>query len=140
MSAEYFLDTNVLVYTFDDEAPEKRDLARELIARALREGSGVISWQVVQEFLNVALHKWEKPMSPGDASDFLSSTLEPLCTVFPSVTLWRSALWLRATSHYRFYDSMIVAAAQQSGAGILYSEDLQAGRQFGHLRIRNPFA
>lgn len=140
MSAEYFLDTNVLVYSFDDEAPTKRDLARELIARALRDGSGVISWQVVQEFLNAALHKWEKPMSPGDASDFLNGTLEPLCMVFPSATLWRSALSLQATSRYRFYDSLIIAAAQQSGAGILYSEDLQAGRQFGPLRIRNPFA
>jgi predicted nucleic acid-binding protein len=139
MSVKYFLDTNVLVYSFDDKAPAKRDRARDLIAKALREGSGVISWQVVQEFLNVALHKWEKPMSPGDASEYLSGTLEPLCTVFPSTTLWRSALSIHATSQYRFYDSMIVASAQQSGAGILYSEDLQAGRQFGHLRILNPF-
>lgn len=139
MSVKYFLDTNVLVYSFDGKAPAKRDRARDLIAKALREGSGVISWQVVQEFLNVALHKWEKPMSPGDASEYLSGTLEPLCTVFPSTTLWRSALSIHVTSQYRFYDSMIVASAQQSGAGILYSEDLQAGRQFGQLRILNPF-
>lgn len=62
MSADYFLDTNVLVYSFDENAPAKQDAARQLIAGALRQGCGVISWQVVQEFLNVVLHKWEKPM------------------------------------------------------------------------------
>lgn len=139
MSVECFLDTNVLVYSFDDMAPSKRERARELIASSLRRGTGAISWQVVQEFLNVALHKWEKPMSPGDASDYLSGTLEPLCGVFPSPALWRTALSLQARSQYRFYDSLIVASALQCGAKTLFSEDLQAGRRFGDLEIRDPF-
>ena len=140
MRAEYFLDTNILVYSFDDRAPTKRDIAQTLIAQALRLGRGVVSWQVVQEFLNVARHKWEEPMTTGDANEYLSGTLEPLCSVFPSANLWRSALSLQAHSQYRFYDSLIVAAALQSGAKILYSEDLQAGRHFGDLEIKNPFA
>lgn len=139
MSADYFLDTNVLIYSFDDNEPAKRDTARKLIAVALRQGSGVISWQVVQEFMNVALHKWEKPMSVEDANEYLNGTLEPLCGVFPSATLWRSALSLQIQSQYRFYDSLIVASALQCGAKVLYSEDLQAGRQFGKLEVRNPF-
>lgn len=140
MSADYFLDTNVLVYSFDDNAPAKRDAARKLIATALRQGCGVVSWQVVQEFLNVALHKWEEPMGSEDANEYLNGTLEPLCAVFPSATLWRSALSIQVQSQYRFYDSLIVASALQCGAEILYSEDLQAGRRFGNLEIRNPFA
>lgn len=140
MSADYFLDTNVLVYSFDDGDPAKREVARKLIAGALRQGNGLVSWQVVQEFLNVALHKWEIPMSVGDAHEYLSSTLEPLCTVFPSPALWRTALSIQVQSQYRFYDSMIVASALQSGVKILYSEDLQAGRRFGNLEIKNPFS
>lgn len=139
MSAEYFLDTNVLVYSFDEAAPAKRDTARKLIAVALRQGTGLISWQVVQEFLNVALHKWEVPMSLADALEYMHGTLEPLCSIFPSPTLWSTALSLQTHSQYRFYDCLIVAAAMQSGAKILYSEDLQAGRQLGGLEIRNPF-
>jgi predicted nucleic acid-binding protein len=140
MSAEYFLDTSILIYSFDENAPGKRETARKLIAAALRRSNGFVSWQVVQEFLNVALHKWEKPMTAGDASDYLSGTLEPLCTVFPSPTLWRAALSLQAQSQYRFPDSLIVASALHCGAKVLYSEDLQAGRRFGDLEIRNPFA
>ena len=140
MNADYFLDTNVLVYSFDNNAPARRDTARKLIAAALRRGNGFVSWQVVQEFLNVAMHKWEKPMSVGDANEYLGGTLEPLCAVFPSSTLWRSALSIQAQSQYHFYDSLIVASALQCGAKILYSEDLQTGRRFGDLEIRNPFA
>jgi predicted nucleic acid-binding protein len=44
-----------------------------------------------------------------------------------------------AIDGYRFYDSLIVASALNSGARILYSEDLQHGRRIGDLRIENPF-
>jgi len=139
MSAEYFLDTNVLIYSFDDLAPRKQATAQELIVGALVRGQGAISWQVIQEFLNVSLHRWEVPMNPVDANAYLSSTLEPLCQVFPSPALWQSALSLHLQSQYRFYDSLIVASALQCGARILYSEDLQHERRFGTLEIRNPF-
>ena len=139
MSVDYFLDTNVLVYSFDETAPAKREKSENLIGEAFRTGCGAISWQIVQEFLNVALHKWEHPMTSGDAMEYLSSTLEPLCSVFPSATIWRSALTLQAQSQYRIYDSLVVASALQCEAKILYSEDLQPGRRFGNLEIRNPF-
>jgi len=139
MSADFFLDTNILVYSFDESDLQKQRKSQNLIADALRTGSGAISWQVVQEFLNVALHKWKSPMTTDDAMSYFSSTLEPLCSVFPSASIWRSALSLQAQSQYRMYDSLIVASALQSGANILYSEDLQSGRHFDRLEIRNPF-
>ena len=61
MSVDVFLDTNVFVYTFDARAPEKQQRARELVRSALETGKGAISWQVAQEFLNVALRKFEEP-------------------------------------------------------------------------------
>ncbi|MEI6082424.1 MAG: PIN domain-containing protein [Verrucomicrobiota bacterium] len=139
MSADFFLDTNILVYSFDDGEPAKRDKARELIEQALETRRGAISWQVVQEFLNVALHKWQKPMTPADSREYLQTVLNPLCAVYPSTEIWSASLRIAEESQYRFYDSLIVAAAIQSGATIIYSEDLQHGRQFGTLEIRNPF-
>ena len=46
MSVEVFLDTNVIIHTFDQTAPEKREKALEL----LRGHSWAVSWQVIQEF------------------------------------------------------------------------------------------
>lgn len=139
MSVEYFLDTNVLIYSFDETAKAKREKSQALIEAALRSGDGAISWQVVQEFLNVALHKWVRPMTAADAVEYLAAALEPLCSVYPTTTLWRSALSIQIESGYRLYDSLIVASALRCGAKILYSEDLQPGRRFGRLELRNPF-
>ncbi|MCC5807490.1 MAG: PIN domain-containing protein [Opitutales bacterium] len=139
MSVEHFIDTNVFVYSFDDDAGSKRHRARELIVRSLRDRSGAISSQVVQEFLNVALHKWEVPMDTETAARYLQNTLMPLCRIYPSENLFRSALSIRTDTQYRFFDCLIVAAALQSGAKTLYSEDLQHDRRFGTLRIVNPF-
>mgnify|MGYP002631617430 CR=1 FL=1 len=139
MSVEIFIDTNILVYTFDASAPAKRDCARSIVREALEKGNGAISWQVAQEFLNVALHKFKNPLTPGEASDFLDQVLTPLWKVFPSPELFQEANLIQRQAQYRFSDSLIVASAVQSGAAILYSEDLQHGRSIGNTRIVNPF-
>lgn len=40
MSAEFFLDTNILVYTFDSKYANKRARARELVESALQNKRG----------------------------------------------------------------------------------------------------
>ena len=57
MSAEDFLDTNIFVYMFDGSDDYKRQRAEELVQRSLARGTGCISYQVVQETLNVATRK-----------------------------------------------------------------------------------
>jgi predicted nucleic acid-binding protein len=68
MSGESFLDSNILIYTFDDVALEKQRIAQELVRTALQDGSGVISCQVTQEVLNVLTRKLTFPMDVGDAT------------------------------------------------------------------------
>ena len=63
MSGRFFLDTNLFVYTFDAKAPAKAKTAAHLIRRAADTGEGIISYQVVQEFFNVALRRFAQPMS-----------------------------------------------------------------------------
>ena len=139
MPAEFFLDTNVFVYTFDDSAPAKRDRARDLVQIAL-DGNGVISWQVAQEFLNVALHRFERPLTSREAAEYLDEVLAPLCRVFPTPDVFRDALATHTETGFHYYDSLIVAGAIASGATTLYTEDLQSGRELRGVRIENPFA
>ncbi len=63
MSADFFLDTNILVYTFASHAPQKQARALALVQDALANGHGVISTQVIQEFLNVATRKFATPLA-----------------------------------------------------------------------------
>ncbi|MGD9850814.1 MAG: PIN domain-containing protein [Nitrospirales bacterium] len=139
MSAKFFLDTNILVYTFDNGAPKKQRRAQELVEQALRTQEGVVSTQVVQEFLNVATTKFAAPLVFSDAQQFLHDVLAPLCAVFPSVDLFRQALILQQETRYSFYDSLIIGGALQAGSEILYSEDLQHGQRIRELHILNPF-
>jgi predicted nucleic acid-binding protein len=139
MSAKYFLDTNILVYSFDADHPAKRERALGLIGEALQSGLGIISTQVIQEFLNVATRKFAAPLKPEDGKAYLKMVLAPLCKVVPDQALYESSLDLQQETHYSFYDALILAGALRGGCEILYSEDLQAGQQIRGLRIINPF-
>jgi len=139
MSGKVFWDTNVLVYAFDASSPQKRDTSRVLLREGIRNGAICFSWQVIQEFANVALHKFERPMPIAELKNFVDNVLFPHCDVYPSRTLYARALEIHAKTQYRFYDCLIVAGAVEAGVETMYSEDLQDGRRIGSVRIVNPF-
>ena len=139
MSAESFLDSNIVIYTFDDVAPEKQRIAQERVRNALNDGSGVISYQVIQEVLHVLTRKLPLAMDAGDATRYLATTLEPLWRVQPSAELFRAGLALRSRYAFGFYDSLIIAAALSAGCSRLYSEDFQHGQRIEGLTIEDPF-
>jgi predicted nucleic acid-binding protein len=139
MSAKYFLDTNVIVHSFDARQPEKKERALALIGTALQTREGIISSQVIQEFLNVALRKFAVPLRAQDCRNYLKTVLGPLCEVYPDQALYEASLELQQETGYSFYDSLILASALRGGCEILYSEDLQAGQQVHRVRIVNPF-
>ena len=139
MSGETFLDSNIFIYTFDDVAPEKQRIAQDLVRTSLDDGSGIISYQVVQEVLSVLTRKLSRPMGVGDATRYLGITLEPLWRVQPSAELFRAGLALQARYEFGFYDSLIIADALSAGCSRLYSEDFQHGQHIDGLTIQNPF-
>ena len=139
MKGKYFLDTNILVYSFDHRARRKQAKSQELIEAALQRHQGIISTQVLQEFLNVATTKFSRPLSAQDAYRYLDSVLAPLCEVYPSLALYRQGLNIQTETHYSFYDSLILAAAIHANCDILYSEDFQHDQRIRGLRIDNPF-
>ncbi len=136
----FFLDTNIFVYAQTMSEPQKQPVAAALIVEALRTGRGMISSQVVQEFLHVATRHAAPVFGPDEATDYLTKVLWPLCGHFPSRQFYERALQIRATTGYSLYDALIVAAAVESGCRTLYSEDLQHGRQVQGLTILDPFA
>ena len=139
MSDRFFLDTNIFVYSFEQSAVAKAQISAQLIRQALTTQKGVISYQVVQEFFNVALRKFSQPMQATDAEQYLSTVFRPLLAVHSSPALYVEALHLHAQRGLSWYDSLIVSAAIQTQCELLYKEDLQHGQRFGTLQVRNPF-
>lgn len=139
MNERFFLDTNIFVYSFDHTAKAKAKRAEELIGRALATQKGLVSFQVVQEFFNVALRRFASPMSAFEAEQFLVTVFRSLLAVHSSDTLYAEALRLQSSASLSWCDALIVAAAFQARCDLLFTEGLQHGRKFGTLRILNPF-
>ena len=134
-----FIDSNVFVYLFDETARDKREIASALIEGAVGSGSHVISYQVVQEVLNVITRKLATPVVPKDARLFFDHVLAPLWHVMPSHELSRRSLQLSERYGNALYDSLILAAALEYGCDRVLSEDMQDGHVIENLTIVNPF-
>jgi predicted nucleic acid-binding protein len=100
MSGKFFLDTNIFMYSFDARSPGKAANASKLIKRAIETRRGIVSHQVVQEFFNVALRRFAKPMTEPEARRYLSVTFRPLLSVHSSLGLYGDAL--RVTSQFGY--------------------------------------
>src|SRR5215210_1027705 len=110
-----FIDSNVFVYLFDETDEHKREIADGIVKSALQAHNASISFQVVQETLNVVTRKLPTPMTAEDAGRFLEQVLGPLWNVSPSLALYRRALGVQASYRYSFCDSLIITAALDAG-------------------------
>ncbi|MGB0744861.1 MAG: PIN domain-containing protein [Opitutales bacterium] len=136
MPVKRFIDTNILLYAYDLDAGRKRDIAQEILADAWRNnGSAAISVQVLQEFHVNFTRK-------GGAADALHQIIEDLSlwpVVDNTLELFGHGLAIKEQFGLSLWDSMIVAAANQSGAAELITEDLNHGQDYGSVRAIDPF-
>ena len=136
MNAKPFLGTNILIYALDRSAGDKHRIAVDLMTRLWTERRGCISLQVLQEFYVAGTHKLKLP------TDEAASQVRRL-------GLWRvhgplvddilAAIELHQRHSISFWDALILRSAQASQCSVLWSEDLQNGRRWGNLEVRNPF-
>jgi predicted nucleic acid-binding protein len=134
--ARNFIDTNILVYANDSRDPGKQQQAIALIANAMRDGNGVISTQVLQEYANVAVSKL------GQRQDVVLRQLrllERLHVVQLTPELIRRAVELRGLYGISFWDASIVAAAEADRCDTILSEDLNTGQFCAGIVAVNPF-
>lgn len=133
-----FFDTNVLIYLYDDDDPEKKARALQLFGEEVGAGRAVLSTQVLQEFYVNATRKLSPPLSEERAErrvrDFSSLPL-----VHTDEHMVLSAIVRSRASSFSFWDALIVEAALKAGADRLLTEDLQHGQIIDGLRIENPF-
>lgn len=133
-----FVDTNVLVYAYDDSEPRRQALAEELVLRLMTEDRIRLSTQVLQEFFVTITRKVENPREPSEAIDLLGSfMLWPILAIDASLVQDAAVLSVKAT--ISLWDALIVVAARRSGAAVLYTEDLNHRQVMAGVRIINPF-
>jgi predicted nucleic acid-binding protein len=133
MSANSFLDTNVLIYAFSDDRAKAERAAEALAA------GGSVSVQVLNEFVNACRKKlkldWKEIEERLEVVRALVSEVVPL-----SIETHEKAVELARDYGFSFYDALIVAAAIQLNCAELLTEDMQDGCIVMNLTLRNPFA
>lgn len=138
MSVTVFVDTNVLVYARDRTEAEKQRRAAEWVGALWETGLGRLSYQVLQEYYVTLTRKLDPPRSIRDARDDVTS-LRAWNPVGIDHRTIESAWDMQDRFGYSWWDALILAAALQSGARYLLSEDLQTGQEVDTLTIVNPF-
>jgi predicted nucleic acid-binding protein len=138
MSDRAFLDTNVLVYAFDQGSPKKQEIAKSLINEHGSSGNLALSTQVLQEFYVVSTKKLAQPLSKEVAAEVVNDLAE-FSLVQIDKGLIIKAMIRHRENEYSFWDCLIVEAALQSGCSLLLTEDMHSGRCINKLEIRNPF-
>ncbi|MCA2554072.1 MAG: PIN domain-containing protein [Microcystis sp. M04BS1] len=134
MPDKVFIDTNVLIYGYSEDEPDKRQRAIDCV----RSGEAWISTQVLNETINVLKRKFS--LSYSQIREAVQELSEGFPIVLVSVNTIEMALNLAERYQYSYFDSLILASALEAGCQILYSEDLQDGQRIeNQLMIVNPF-
>lgn len=136
MSAEAFLDANVLLYASSNAAVDKakRDRAQALMMDA----PFALSAQVLQEYIANALRKKQLGISEANIEAMLE--LAATSIVLPvTLELIIAAVRIRRRFQVSHWDATIIAAAQELGCSTLYSEDFNHGQNFDGVRVLDPF-
>ena len=138
MTALVFVDTNVLLTTYDDRDLAKQAKAREWLAWCWRSRSGRISSQVLNELYNNAITKFRK-----------SVTVQQARTQVRRLRLWQpphldtytvDGAWdLQDRYALSYWDALILSSAHQQGCSYLLTEDLQHAQQLDAVKIIDPF-
>ena len=137
MSDRCFVDTNILVYAYDRSNGVKHQRAQILIEALWNSGKGVLSTQVLQELCINLRRKAGNPLPVEEVLRLIReySTWEVVTNTLESVL---RALDIEMRYKTSFWDALILQAAEDAGAAILYSEDLAAGQRYGAIQVVNP--
>jgi predicted nucleic acid-binding protein len=131
------LDTNILVYADSpDDLHGRYEKAIDIIA-AVSSIENCLPLQALGEYLNVCRRK--KKLEMAIAVQRASSYVDLFETPTTAYIDLAEAGDLAQAFNLQFFDALIVAVAQRSGATMLLSEDMHDGLEVDGLCIVNPF-
>jgi len=138
MSEKIFLDSNLLVYAYDDHEPERRDRARAILSKTIADHTAVVSAQILSEFFVVVTRRIAVPMSPDEAEKIVE-ILSVLPCVDIDLPLVKRAIETHIRYRISYWDALVVAAAERVNCAMIYSEDLNDGQSYYDSVVVNPF-
>jgi len=134
MNGKCFVDSHVIIYAHTDLDLRKQQVAQQIIASE----DSTISTQVLQKTANTLFKKFQ--FAWPDIQTVLNEAANNNSLHVNLASTISDACRIAERYGFSFYDSLIIAAALESGCARLLSEDLQNGQVIDNvLTIENPF-
>jgi len=135
MRDNIFFDTNIILYSYSEDEPQKREIANKLI---FSQNEVLISTQVINETVNILYKKFKI-----DTKNIIK-VIEEVEDIFKivnfSINTQKYALYIKNKYNFQYYDSLILSTALENRCNIIFSEDFQHNQIIeNRLKIINPF-
>ena len=134
------VDSNVLIYAWDRDAPAKQARAIAVLKAIAHAGDGALSTQVLGETYR-GLTRRIKASLPGDEA---AAHMRDLAASWPThdITVAIALEALRGAVRHRFpyWDAQLWATARLNRISVVLSEDFSDGSEVEGVRFANPFA
>ena len=137
-SLRQFLDSNILVYAYDQTQEAKWNRARAFLAELWASRQATMSVQVLQEFFHVVTRKVPHPLNAREARAIVVDLSRWPCHR-PGAADVLAAIDLHEELKISFWDAMIVHSARRMGCSVLWTEDLNDGQSYAGVLVRDPF-
>lgn len=134
--SDVFVDTNILFYGVHINNPAKYERAGALLQFLWQKPTlPNISTQVLQEFyVTLVKNSVETDEAQKIIKDYYVWNVVPVGT-----RMIDDAFLIQKRYVLSFWDSLVIAAAQQSLCSYVLTEDLNHGQKYGKLTAINPF-
>jgi predicted nucleic acid-binding protein len=134
------VDTNVLVYFYDQASPKKQERANLVLNRLREARLGRLSTQALAEFVNATMRKLDPPLTASQAYEQASffAASWPVLDLTPQIVL-EAARGVRDHG-LAYYDAQIWAAARLNQIPVIFTEDFQDGQILEGVHFANPFS
>ena len=131
-----FIDTNILIYSYDSAGLEKQKKSREMLLELEENGIGVISTQIIQEFYVCAVKKLSMP--PILAKQIIAK-FDNFEVVTIDHALINDAVDCSILNQMSFWDALVVVSAHSAKCEKLWTEDLNHGQIIKDVKVENIF-
>ena len=140
MMPPILIDTNLLIYLYDPNQPDKQKQSERVLEQLELTRSGRLSVQALAEFFSVATRKLSPRLTSAQALDqvTLFTRLWPVFDLTPMIVMEAG----RGVRDHRlsYYDAQVWATARLNQIPVVFSEDFRDGSVLEGVRFVNPFS
>ncbi len=139
----FLIDSNILIYAFDEEEKEKNPAAKKILERALNgEINIILSTQNLSEFYYNVTKKIKKPLSILEAKEIILGliALANIKTSEVNKNSVLNAIDISSEYYISYWDALIVSVMKENNVYSIITENDKDFKKIPWLKVINPFA